>query len=255
MTKLNLLASIGKALRTFFKLDLKVRREDGALRLVLEDKVPSSEPPTRKRKRKQRLDAREQREAREFERMRMSLSALLDEMSENRQVLRHLAFIERALQKKGLRALYKVPYDVLKHALTQLEGVVVNWSDEGLACLRSKMAVAVIDRERDDSEAEPAPRSAASVSAVDTVLLAHPVTLEGDEAAEAEAALRAAYGAVALPGLEGAAPPPAADPRDERPSQFEVQGELSSPSGRALAKAAKALPKEAVDLRLRELQH
>lgn len=251
MTKSNLLAPIGKALRAFFKFDVKLRREDGALRLVLEDKAPDAEPAARKRR---RLDARAQREAREFERMRMSLSALLDEMPENRQVLRHLVFIERALDKKGLRALYKVPYDVLKHALTQLEGVVVNWSDEGLACLRSKMAVAVIDRERDDSEAEPMARSEAAPSVVDTVLLAHPVTLEGDDAAEAEAALRAAYGAVALPGLDGAAPPPA-DPRDERPSQFEVQGELSSPSARALAKAVKAAPKEAVDLKLRELQH
>lgn len=252
MTKLTLLAPIGKALRAFFKFDLRLRREDGALRLVLEDKAPDGEAPARKRK--PRLDARAQREAREFERMRASLSALLDEMPENRQVLRHLVFMERALDKKGLRALYKVPYDVLRHALTQLEGVVVNWSDEGLACLRSKMAVAIIDRERDDSEAEPVTRSAASASVVDTVLLAHPITLEGDEAAEAEAALRAAYGAVALPGLDGAAPPPT-DPRDERPSQFEVQGELSSPSGRALAKAAKLTPKEAVDLKLRELQH
>lgn len=252
------LAPIGKAVRAFFKSDLKLRRGDSGLQLVFEETVRSAEP--RGKRGKGQPDAASEREKRDFERMTASLTALLDQMPENRTVLRHLVFIEHALQRKGARALYKVPYDVLKHALQQFEGVVVNWSDDGLACLRSKMAVAVIDRERNDKEAE----ATATTAVIDSVVrLAEPVTLTGDEAAEAEAALLAAYGSVQLPGLEAAPAPSAKAPAlperdagdDERPSQFEVQGELASPSARSLVKSAKAQAlKEKVDLRLRELQ-
>jgi hypothetical protein len=92
----------------------------------------------------------------ELARMRASLAGLLDEMPDNRSTLRHLAFIEHALGKKGLRALHKVPYDVLKRALDQFEGLVVNWSDEGLAALRSKMAVTLIEREPEGAAPPPA---------------------------------------------------------------------------------------------------
>jgi hypothetical protein len=43
---------------------------------------------------------------------------------------------------------------VLQHALAQLEGLVTNWSPVGLASLRSKMAVAIIDRDHLDHDAE-----------------------------------------------------------------------------------------------------
>ncbi|MCK7490381.1 MAG: hypothetical protein MZW92_00100 [Comamonadaceae bacterium] len=56
----------------------------------------------------------------------------------------------RRWPRRGFEALHKVPLDVLQRALEQLEGLVVNWSPAGLANLRSKMAVAVIDREHMD---------------------------------------------------------------------------------------------------------
>lgn len=217
---------VGKAVRTFFKADLQVRRGKRGLEVVLD------ETPSRGTAAKARPDPAQERELAELARMRASLARLLDEMPDNRSTLRHLAFIEHALNKKGLRALHKVPYDVLKRALDQFEGVVVNWSDEGLAALRSKMAVAVLEREPDPSTRVPGPPVESANSVMDTAPLAHPVALEGDEAVEAEAALLAAYGSVVLPGLDV----PAAD---GAPAVVEMQGELNSPSGKALAKAVR----------------
>jgi hypothetical protein len=53
------------------------------------------------------------------------------------------------LAKHGLKALDEVPVEVLSTALKQFESIVVNWSDPHLAELRSKMAVAEIDRSND----------------------------------------------------------------------------------------------------------
>jgi len=252
---------ISKALRAFFVSDLRVRRGDGGLQVVLEDQPKDAQ---QKRRKKSKPDLAAEKEARDFAMILASLTALLDHMPENRTVLRHLVFIEHALRKKGMRALHKVPYDVLQHALQQFEGVVVNWSDEGLACLRSKMAVTLIDRENNGGDDEAAATSSV-VDSIHTAPLPEPVTLEGDDADEAEAALLAAYGA--LPGLDSRAVPldpisamgsgkgAVADDNEPRESQFEVQGELSSPSAKALAKSAKAIAlREKVDLRLRELQ-
>ena len=86
--------------------------------------------------------------------MLLQLAHVLADGPDTRSTLRHLVFVEHALNRKGLRALDKLPVDVLQRALEQLEGVVSNWSPVGLANLRSKMAVAIIDREHMDPEAE-----------------------------------------------------------------------------------------------------
>lgn len=217
---------VGKAVRTFFKADLQVRRGKRGLEVVLD------ETPSRGTAAKARPDPAQERELAELSRMRVSLARLLDEMPDNRSTLRHLAFIEHALNKKGLRALHKVPYDVLKRALDQFEGVVVNWSDEGLAALRSKMAVTLIEREPESAVPPPArTEPEAPTSTLDCGQLAHPVEVEVDNAAEAEAALMAAYGAVVMPGLD------LGGPSEDPP--LELQGELNSPSGKALAKAVR----------------
>lgn len=233
---------VGKAVRTFFKADLQVRRGKRGLEVVLD------ETPSRGSAAKARPDPAQERDVAELARMRASLAGLLDEMPDNRSTLRHLAFIEHALGKKGLRALHKVPYDVLKRALDQFEGLVVNWSDEGLAALRSKMAVTLIEREP-ESAAPPAarPEQDTPISTLDSGQLAHPVEVEVDNTAEAEAALMAAYGAVVMPGLDLGGP-------TECPP-LELQGELNSPSGKALAKAVRRgedLPP--APMRLRETQ-
>lgn len=219
---------LARAVRAFFRADLQIRRDDGGLKVVLDEP-----PPRREVARQQRQAAEQDKAARELEAMRRSLARLLDESPRNRSAMRHLAFVEHGLKKKGEGALHKVPYEALKRALEQLEGMVTNWSDVGLAALRSKMAVALMEREP-ETDAAPAPRPAAARSpaeALEAAPLAHPVALEGDDAAEAEAALRAAYGEVALTGLTLA-------PESEEPA-VSMHGELSSPSAKALARAAR----------------
>lgn len=76
------------------------------------------------------------------------LRSLLDESQDTRTSMRHLAFIEHALNRMGLRALSLLPVDMLRRALNQFELLVTNWSPVGLATLRSKMAVSIIDRSR-----------------------------------------------------------------------------------------------------------
>jgi hypothetical protein len=238
---------ISKAARAFFKSDLRVRRGERGLEVVLDDTPvkPASSGSRPAAKGKAGPSPEQERERRVLAEVQTSLARLLDELPENRNTLRHLAFIEHALGKKGLRALHKVPYDVLKRALDQFEGLVVNWSDAGLATLRSKMAVALIDREP-ESAAPPASPDAPN-SVTDTAPLALPVELEGDDAAEAEAALLAAYGSVVMPELE------LMPTTDDAP--VEVQGELNSPSGKALAKAVRrGEGVQPADLRQREPQ-
>ena len=225
---------IAKGVRTFFKADLRVRRGAKGLEVVLDDPAAKglAADANAKGKQKGKPDPALEQQRQELQRMQASLAQLLDGLPDNRKTLRHLAFIEHALEKKGRRALAKMPYDVLRRALDQFEGLVVNWSDEGLAALRSKMAVTLIEREP-EAQGTPAAPAEGSPSVLESVALAHPVALEGEDAAEAEAALLAAYGAVALPGLELTD-----SPEPEGPA-VQVQGELNSPSGKALAKAAR----------------
>jgi hypothetical protein len=218
---------LAKGIRMFFKADVRVRRGERGLQVVLDEKPAGARKPAK------RVDPAVERERLELQEVQASLCRLLDDMPGSRVALRHLAFIEHALDKKGLRSLHKVPYDVLKRALEQFEGLVINWSDPGLATLRSKMAVTLIERDAEapkPAAGDPAPDT--NTEGIDTTApLAMPVQLEGDEAAMAEAALREAYGSVVLPGLDL---PPSAEP-----PALEMQGELNSPSGKALAKSAR----------------
>ncbi|HEY9067250.1 MAG TPA: hypothetical protein VIO33_19870 [Burkholderiaceae bacterium] len=85
----------------------------------------------------------------ELELMRTELRKLLDVHPMTRHVVRHLVYVERALKLQGLDALQEVPIEILQSALEQLESLVSNWSNHGLAALRSKMSVAVINRSKD----------------------------------------------------------------------------------------------------------
>ncbi|MBK9364180.1 MAG: hypothetical protein IPM99_25140 [Rubrivivax sp.] len=227
-------AVIAQAIKAFFRADVRVRRGERGLEVVLDEAQPKRDRAGRRGP--SQPGAAALKEQQESQRMQASLARLLDGLPANRAALRQLALIEHALAKKGLRGLTKVPYDVLRQALDQFEGLVTNWSDDGLALLRSKMAVMLIEREP-EARATPAPAASPArppVEDVETGALAHPVTLEGDDAAEAEAALLAAYGDVMLPGLDlgGAG--------DEAPgAAVELQGELQSPSAKAIARAAR----------------
>jgi hypothetical protein len=207
--------SLRKAAAAFFKSDLAIKRADDGVRIVLRERPAPGKAAAPSR---EELAARRQRQ--ELTLMQAQLAELLSELPETRQALRQLAFVEQALAKKGLKALHKLPLDVLHKALEQLEGLVTNWSPVGLASLRSKMAVAIIDREHMDPEAEAdAYRTAA-------VLDNKPAEAVVEEERSDDEALAAAYAAL------GSMAPAAAV------SAVEMQGELASPAARAMQREA-----------------
>jgi hypothetical protein len=211
-----------------------VRRAEHGLRIVLERRdhggVARPRPPGRAEK-------QAHKDAQVLALMRQQLAELLDEQTETRLTMRHLVFVEKALAKKGLRVLHKLPVDVLQSALGQLEGLVTNWSPVGLAHLRSKMAVALIDREHLNPDAEAdAYRTAALL---DSMPLTPGLPVLPDRSDEE--ALAAAYATLG----------------DLAPGTVEMQGELGSRSARAatreimrpLARQARA----SSEIKLREL--
>jgi hypothetical protein len=239
---LRLLDPLRSAAVAFFKHDVSVRRGESGVRLVLEERGGRSgngRPPSR-----QELATRKERE--EVALMLAQLRGLLGELPETRQTMRHLVFLEQALARKGLRALHKLPLDVLQRALEQFEGLVTNWSPVGLASLRSKMAVAIIDREHTGPQAEAdAYRTAAVLDGgLDSGLevLLPPAEAEADAGRmvvrDEDDALAAAYAALG----------------DLAPARVEMQGELGSPSARALAQPQAPRNERTGELKLRELQ-
>ncbi len=196
-----------------FRRHVSLRVAQGGVRVVLQERLGTpakDQPPSRAE-----LAARKAQQ--EFSLIQQQLAELLNDLPESRTTLRHLDFVEKALQRKGLRALNKLPVDVLQRALDQLEGLVVNWSPVGLAALRSRIAVAIIDRETDNPDAEAESYQTSAV--MDT--LPDGEFQDGVDVSTDDDALAAAYAA-----LGSVAPAAAA----------QVQGELGSTSAQALAR-------------------
>lgn len=228
-----------QAAAAFFKHDLALRRDPAGLQIVLEPKAAAAAP--RKAKKGSREEAIARKEKQELALILEQLGGLLAELPETRSALRHLVFVEQALKKKGLKALHKLPLDVMQRALEQLEGLVVNWSPAGLASLRSKMAVAVIDREHADPEAEAdAYRTAAVMDPEPTDDAADGSSAPEVQTLSEDEALAAAYAALGSMAPAG---------------EVEFQGELGSRSTRALAPAAPRVTGSAGEIQLRELQN
>ena len=201
------------AFALMFRRHVTVHLAEGAVRVVLQERLSATakdQPPSRAE-----LAARKSQQ--EFSLMQQQLAELLSDLPETRNTLRHLDFVEKALQRKGLRALNKLPVDVLQRALDQLEGLVVNWSPVGLAALRSRIAVAIIDRATENLDAEADVYRTAAV--MDT--LPDSAFQDGVDVSTDDDALAAAYAAL------GAAAPAAA---------AQVHGELGSMSAKALAR-------------------
>ena len=204
---------MGQGVLAFFRNDIELKRDPSGVKVVLQAQPPKPS------KRKTREQETVKRDTDELQLIRQQLTALLDELAETRPALKHLVFVEHAIGKRGLKALHKLPVDVLEKALVQLEGLVTNWSPVGLASLRSKMAVAIIDREHRNPEAEAdAYRTAAVMDNLHED--APPAEPQGNE----DEALAAAY--AALGHLAPAA------------SAVEVQTELQSPSARGAGREA-----------------
>ena len=207
--------SLRRAVAAFFRHDLALRRAPGGVHIVLQERptVGRGGPPSRAE-----LVARKDQQ--DLTLMQQQLAELLNDLPETRSTLRHLVFVEKALQRKGLRALHKLPLDVLQRGLEQLEGLVVNWSPTGLAALRSKMAVAIIDREHCAGSAEAEADAYRTASLVDS--MPADASLDGLDVRSDDEALAAAYAALG----------------DLAPANVELQGELGSPSAKVLAREA-----------------
>ena len=225
-----LLKTLGQGVVAFFRNDIELKRDPSGVKVVLQAQAPK---PSKRQTREQETA---RREGEELQLMRLQLAGLLDELPETRPALKHLVFVEHAVARRGLKALHKLPVEVLEKALLQLEGLVTNWSPVGLASLRSKMAVAVIDREHRNPEAE---ADAYRTSAVMESLPEEASTVEPES--NEDEALAAAYAAL------GHLAPMA--------SEVEVQSELHSPSARGVGRdAARAFsnslpPAENIELR------
>ncbi|MEP6873236.1 MAG: hypothetical protein ABI887_02645 [Burkholderiales bacterium] len=98
--------------------------------------------------------------------MKRDLHALLSQHPTSRQLMRHLAAVERTLRTEGLAGFEALPVRVVATALTELERLVWDWSPTGLAELRSRMAVIVKNRPPAVvAPVVPAPAGAAAESA------------------------------------------------------------------------------------------
>jgi hypothetical protein len=232
-----LFSPLQRAASAFFKHDVALRRGERGVHFVLEERSASGARSVKASPE----EAVRRKENEELALMRRQLADLLASAPERRSTMRHLVFVEHALAKKGMRAMHKLPLDVMQQALTQLEAAVTNWSPEGLANLRSKMAVALIERERMDPDAEADAYRTSAMMDLDP--LEAPAQAEANAGAD-EQALAAAYAAL------GNLAPPAADGQ----GSLEMTGELDSPSAKAALRNMARSTEGPAPIKLRELQ-
>ena len=181
-------APLKRAARAIFHDDIRLHRDSDGLRLVLQANG-APPPPPRNAKALEAL-AREQIAVLG---MCQDLTQALDEHGGSRHKLRHLAYVEQQLALDGLGLLNKVPLGVLQLALEQFESLILNWSPQGLACLRSKMAVAVQQRKQNEDESlhvQELPSSGAPAIAE------HRLSKDDTDSLDTQAALLAAYDAM-----------------------------------------------------------
>ena len=181
-------APLKRAVRAIFVDDLRIQRDEHGLRIVLHD---GSLPPLPAAERElQRTLALERAE---LALMRQELASVFDSMPGSRRALRNLAYVELQLAEQGLALLDTVALNLLRQALHEIEDAVTNWSPPGLACLRSKIAVAVREREtRTQTDEHDARLSRVDMPAPE-VLESRSEQSGGDPE---QRALLAAYGAV-----------------------------------------------------------
>ena len=220
-----------QAALAFFSHDLTLRRSREGLKVVLQARIPATTAVLGAREK-----ARLAKEQAELRLMLTELDELLDQQPGSRQTLRHIEYVRLSLHKKGLRALHKLPVDVLQRALEQFESLVSNWTPVGLASLRSKIAVAVIDREHINPDAEAdAYRTTAVIDSLPGIPGLPEVEVRSDDDALAEA-----YAALA--GAASAGP-------------AEFQADLGARSAKAVAPKRALVAGQPAELELRALEN
>lgn len=145
--------------------------------------------------------------------MRRELYTLLERHPASRQTMRHLDVVERVLRRESIDAVLKLPVKVLARALDEMEALVWDWSQPGLAEVRSRLAVTVKARRNEpvtESKIQERYTTAPPIEA-DVTEVSHDVYEEmerswtGQMPADVAAALQAHQAAAAQPGVPGAA--------------------------------------------------
>ena len=182
-----------QALLLFFKHDVSLQRDAGRVRLVLNSRSPADaqRAPTR-------AEQAEKRHARDLGQARTALARLLDGDEAPNASMRNLAVVEDALQRGGWSGLQAVPFDLLQQALSELEALITNWSDEGLACLRSRMAVALTARSGESDEVRAQKHRALSALKTPRALAARAIESAMAPVQDDDTALLAAYEALGV---------------------------------------------------------
>ncbi len=224
------LQPLQRAVVAFFSHDLTLRRSREGIKVVLQARDTGARSAVGVRE-----QARLDKERAEVELMLCELDELLEQQPGSRQTMRHIDFVRQSLHKKGLRALHKVPLDVLQRALEQFEGLVSNWSPVGLANLRSKMAVAIIDREHINPDAEAdAYRTTGVIDSLPAIPSLPEVQLHTDDEA-----LAAAYAALST---------------DRPAGPVELQADLGARSAKSVASQSGRMATASAELDLRSLE-
>ena len=112
---------------------IKLDRSDGKVRVTLDGAQPAAAEPAGEASAKL---------------MRAELKEMLNRCPGARDVLPHLAGVERALKAEGLAAFGSLPPRVLERAAGQLESVVTEPVSAGIAELRSRIGVALKAHEK-----------------------------------------------------------------------------------------------------------
>lgn len=86
--------------------------------------------------------------------MRRELFTLLERHPQSRQTMRHLDVVERVLRRQGFDAVQALPVKVIARALDEMESLVWDWSQAGLAEIRSRLAVTVKARRNEPAVVE-----------------------------------------------------------------------------------------------------
>ena len=120
-----------------------------------------------------------------LQRIRTELHDLLGRSPSARDVLSHLAGVERALKTLGVAAFESLPSYILKRAMTQLESVLPEPVGPGIADLRARLARALAGH---DAVQAPAVPPAAGPTVPPVVPPAHqPASFSNDQLQVSEA--------------------------------------------------------------------
>ncbi len=130
---------------------VKLRRRDGGLRVVLRAEGEATIPPPADQDLVSTAPAGlavdAAKPAHDIHRMHDELDQLLARHHHTRHFMRYLAYTERTLKLGGPEALAHMPVEVMRKTLEQLQELVTDWSSAGLAELRMQLEVLIAEKE------------------------------------------------------------------------------------------------------------